>query len=134
MVHRFWWMVCRGASCTHGETFHRDDEVLWWAKGGVLYGESVPCIGLLKALLYELGSWKAVVFDPDAGTNKDPEWIIQLIHQASPERRERFIADISPKRIEGDGFSLTYFGHARPAYTDLSLDPQKRYKAEIIDV
>ncbi|MEH7098174.1 DUF5060 domain-containing protein, partial [Neobacillus vireti] len=36
MVHRFWTVMVLGGYCTHGETFHRDDEVLWWAKGGEL--------------------------------------------------------------------------------------------------
>lgn len=134
MVHRFWWAICRGGFCTHGETFHRDDEVLWWAKGGALYGESAARIAFLKTLLYQLGSWKAVIFDPEAGPEDVKNRMQRLIEHASIERRERFIADISPKKIEGKGFSLTYFGRTRPAYTDLSLNPQKRFKAEIINI
>ena len=40
MANRFWMAVCQGAYATHGEVFLSDDEVLWWAKGGVLKGES----------------------------------------------------------------------------------------------
>ncbi len=54
MVHRFWWTVTRGGYCTHEETFHRADEILWWGKGGVLYGESEKRIAFLRAFLEEL--------------------------------------------------------------------------------
>ena len=54
MVDRFWQSVTRGGYCTHGETFHREDEVLWWGKGGVLHGESEPRIRFLRELLEEL--------------------------------------------------------------------------------
>lgn len=54
MVHRFWAVMLLGGYCTHGETFHREDDVLWWAKGGELYGKSVKRIAFLKDIMYEL--------------------------------------------------------------------------------
>ena len=54
MAERFWKTVTRGGFCTHGETFHREDEVLWWSKGGVLHGKSEARIRFLKELLYSL--------------------------------------------------------------------------------
>ena len=53
-VDRCWTVVARGGFPTHGETFHREDEVLWWSKGGKLYGQSEPRMAYLKKLLYEL--------------------------------------------------------------------------------
>ncbi len=54
MTARFWRVVTSGAYCTHGETFLDDQEVLWWAKGCVLKGESPKRIAFLKALVEEL--------------------------------------------------------------------------------
>ena len=50
MTRRFWEAVTRGAYCTHGETYDRDDEVLWWAKGGRLHGTSPARIAFLRAI------------------------------------------------------------------------------------
>lgn len=36
MVRRFWRCYVGGGACTHGETFLSPDDVLWWARGGVL--------------------------------------------------------------------------------------------------
>ena len=61
MVHRFWQTICRGGFGSHGETFHRADEVLWGAKGGKLYGESASRLAFMKDILYQLpvaGRWR----------------------------------------------------------------------------
>ena len=54
MVYRFWRCVASGAYCTHGETFLSEDEVLWWAKGGVLKGESPERIAYLREIVESL--------------------------------------------------------------------------------
>lgn len=54
MTYRFWRTVCLGGYCTHGETFYSDDEVLWWARGGSLKGESPERIAYLKSIVNEL--------------------------------------------------------------------------------
>ncbi len=54
MVRRFWRCVSQGAYCTHGETFYSDDDVLWWAKGGVLHGESPARIGFCRKIVESL--------------------------------------------------------------------------------
>ncbi len=40
MVHRCWESVIAGTYVTHGECYLSPDDVLWWAKGGVLKGQS----------------------------------------------------------------------------------------------
>jgi len=35
----------------HGETYKHPDDILWWSKGGVLYGESPPRIAFLKDVM-----------------------------------------------------------------------------------
>lgn len=54
MVYRFWRCIASGAYCTHGETFQSDDEVIWWAKGGVLKGESPKRIAFLREIVEAL--------------------------------------------------------------------------------
>ena len=54
MVRRFWRCCASGAYCTHGETFLSDDEILWWARGGKLKGESWKRFGFLLDILKEV--------------------------------------------------------------------------------
>lgn len=54
MSRRFWKTVCCGAYCTHGETFYSDDDVLWWAKGGVLKGTSPERIAFCRKIVESL--------------------------------------------------------------------------------
>jgi hypothetical protein len=51
LVHRVWLTVTRGGYAGHGETYEDDADLLWWAKGGVLRGESWKRIGFLRDLL-----------------------------------------------------------------------------------
>ena len=53
LVHRFWTTVMRGGYAGHGETFMHPEDLLWWAKGGELRGESWKRIGFLRDLLEE---------------------------------------------------------------------------------
>ena len=42
MTARFWMAIASGAYCTHGETFLDDNDIVWWAKGGVTVAILVP--------------------------------------------------------------------------------------------
>jgi hypothetical protein len=53
VVHRFWLTVTRGGYAGHGETYLQPDDLLWWAKGGELHGESWQRIGFLRELIEE---------------------------------------------------------------------------------
>lgn len=53
LVHRFWLTMTRGGYAGHGETYTHPDDIIWWAKGGKLYGEAWKRIGFLRALLEE---------------------------------------------------------------------------------
>ena len=64
-VHRAWQAAAYGGYVTHGETYYRDDEVLWWSKGGKLYGESAARFAFLKSVLYEIGRLDLVVAKSD---------------------------------------------------------------------
>ncbi len=55
MVRRFWRVVVTGGCCTHGDTFlDPEGDVVWWAKGGRLKGESAPRIAFLQKLVESL--------------------------------------------------------------------------------
>jgi hypothetical protein len=52
MVHRFWLgTVIGGGYVGHGEAYLHDEDILWWAKGGDLHGESPTRIAFLRRLL-----------------------------------------------------------------------------------
>jgi hypothetical protein len=51
MVHRMWAGTVAGTYVGHGECYLSPDDVLWWAKGGVLKGESPARIAFLRDIL-----------------------------------------------------------------------------------
>ncbi|MCM1220283.1 MAG: DUF5060 domain-containing protein [Lachnospiraceae bacterium] len=52
MTNRFWRVVTMGGYCTHGETFlDPEKEILWWAKGGILKGDSPARIAFLRNIV-----------------------------------------------------------------------------------
>ncbi|WHA43357.1 DUF5060 domain-containing protein [Agrobacterium larrymoorei] len=55
LVHRYWITVTRGGYIGHGETYSNPDDLIWWAKGGVLHGEAWKRIGFLHDLLKDVG-------------------------------------------------------------------------------
>jgi len=143
MVHRFWWTVCRGGYCTHGETFHREDEVLWWAKGGKLYGESGKRISFLKELLYHLpGEGEAMIrpFGMNPNSDKeDAEAVKQNEHfqkllDSLPEHKRDALISLTPTMISGDDYRLQYFGHTCPAFVGADLPRDGKYRVEVLDI
>lgn len=53
MVHRFWLGTVLGGYVGHGETYLHPQDILWWAKGGVLHGASPARIAFLRGLIEE---------------------------------------------------------------------------------
>jgi hypothetical protein len=53
LVHRFWVTVTRGGYAGHGECYAHPQDLLWWAKGGVLHGESSRRIAFLRSIIEE---------------------------------------------------------------------------------
>jgi hypothetical protein len=51
MVHRFWECIIAGTYPGHGECYLHPSDELWWAKGGVLRGESPARIAFLRDVL-----------------------------------------------------------------------------------
>lgn len=144
MADRFWWTLTRGAYCTHGETFHREDEVLWWSKGGKLYGESEARIRFLKELLYSLpgvGTAEPLFTPPNPNelrreekpVNEQGMRYLELVRTSPEEEKFGTYAD-RPKRLLGEGWQLTYFGHSCPCMMRVRLPEGTVYDAELIDI
>jgi hypothetical protein len=51
LVFRFWEGTIAGTYVGHGETYLSPDNVIWWAKGGVLKGQSPSRLAFLKKVL-----------------------------------------------------------------------------------
>jgi hypothetical protein len=106
VVRRFWEGTMRGAYLTHGETFHRDDERIFWAKGGTLTGESPARLKFLAQIIAESPTGR---IDPLAG-----DW-----DALSGGAAGRYV--------------LTYFGDARPRFRGLRVPEGLSARIEIID-
>jgi hypothetical protein len=105
MVRRFWEGAVRGGYVGHGETYLRSDEVLWWAKGGELHGESAPRIGFLRTVLEEAPR----EIEPVA-----VDW------------------DIPSAGVEGR-YYLFYYGFTQPRFRRFLWDPAVAYEVDLID-
>lgn len=108
MVNRFWEGFARGGYVGHGETFVHPQDILWWSKGGKLYGESPKRIGFLRKIMEE---------GPAEG-----------IDTADLGKDTHAVAG------KGDEYFLAYYGNTQPIYKDLSLPKGNKYRIEIIDV
>ena len=111
MVHRFWQGTVGGGYVGHGETYLQAEDILWWAKGGPLHGESPARIAFLRKLLEE---------NAPHGLNPLPPagkwgWV----------RRDR--------ASSGDSYYLFYFGVGQPGRFEFELPEDKTYKLDIID-
>ncbi len=51
MTQKFWQGTLNGCYVGHGETYKHPQDILWWAKGGVLHGQSPPRIQWLRDLM-----------------------------------------------------------------------------------
>ncbi len=126
LTKRFWDVTVRGGYATHGETYLRDDEVLWWAKGGELTGSSPARIGFLRKILEDCPGY----IDPRMGNRAD--W--DLPWGMSGERFYR--ESRSPygvMRTEYAEWMLCYFSFARPRFRNFTLPEDIRYQIDVID-
>ncbi len=108
LVHRFWICWTRGAYCTHGETYLHPDNVLWWSKGGKLYGKSPERIAFLHHIMKDAPTEQLYPFHN--------EWNKQTYLYKTGE------------------YYLHYFGNSQQAAAKLRLPTDKEYEIEIIDV
>lgn len=107
MVHRFWLGTVHGGYVGHGETYEHPEDILWWAKGGELHGESAPRLAFLRTLLED---------GPAAGL--DPiDGVLRMF----------------PCAGQPHDYYLTYFGVHQPARMTLTLPEGEQYRATVVD-
>ena len=140
-MDRTWKAVCFGCYCTHGETFYRDDEVLWWAKGGKLYGETPKRLAYLHDLLRSLpGPMEPLasdaIRDPNAMSTSPQHaaFLKRLLETVSEKGREQIISELTKPIGRHTDYRLQYFGRTCPIYADVLLSENGSYKIETIDI
>lgn len=107
-VNRFWTIYCRGGYASHGETYVHPDNILWWAKGGRLYGKSPERIAFLHQIMKE---------SPEKGlTPLHTDW-----------NKTTYL-------YKNEAYFLHYYGNTQQASAILNLAEDKNYSIEIIDV
>ncbi|MFP4621919.1 MAG: DUF5060 domain-containing protein [Bacteroidales bacterium] len=107
MVNRFWICYTRGAYASHGETYQHPDNILWWSKGGKLYGESPERLSFLLEIMKDA-----------------PEKNLKPFH--NEWNKEMYL-------YKGNEYFLFYYGNSQQASALLDLPENRRYKIEVID-
>ena len=107
MTSRFWQVYCRGGYCTHGETYMHPQNILWWAKGGTLYGKSPERIAFLHKIMEER---------PADG--------VYPLH--TPWNKEMQL-------IKDKEYYLFYYGNAQQKSARLNLPKDISFRLEVID-
>jgi hypothetical protein len=110
MVHRFWQGAIAGTYVGHGETYQDPSHQIWWAKGGLLKGQSPARIQFLRTVMED---------GPKSGWEPIDKW--QDDHTAGVPGR----------------FYLVYFGKATPQTWPVELPGKPGMtpvlKADVLD-
>jgi hypothetical protein len=109
MVHRFWVGTVNGGYVGHGETYLDPQDILWWSKGGVLHGQSVPRLAFLRRILEE-----------SPAADLDPVDLYLPLSEFSSVGQPHH-------------YYLTYFGPHQPAQLEVHLPEGEQYRGEVID-
>ncbi len=141
MVNRFWQANTVGAYCTHGEVFLSGDEILWWAKGGVLKGESPARIGFLRQIMEEipgpLSPWTEEYLEPEE--RKWREQGEKMFGHLKKSLSEAELDALTRKDMDfkghlGEQVFLVYLGRRCNALLPLRLPKDHCYRIDVIDV
>jgi Domain of unknown function (DUF5605) len=106
-VRRFWEAALRGGYLSHGETYRREDEQIWWANGGELVGESPARVAFLRGVIATApgGMLEPVSLD----------------------------YDVPSAGVAGDYYLIYVGGGRQPRSHVLRLPPGRAYRVEVID-
>jgi len=124
LTRRFWETVVRGGYCTHGETYYRADELLWWAKGGELIGDSPARIAFLRRIIEKMGQITPV--------SRPMDW--DLIWALAGDEYERTIeSPFGEIPLRYADQMLCYFGFMQPSFRNFMLPADLEYQITLID-
>ena len=139
-MDRVWTITAFGCYAMHGETFHREDEVLWWAKGGRLYGQAPARIRFLREVLESLPgpmepACTEAVRDPNGNASSEGQKkLIQKIWEMNSEQAKDHIRREMMRPIgRHPDFRLIYLGRGAQSICTVELPESGSYRAEIID-
>ncbi|HEX2909237.1 MAG TPA: DUF5060 domain-containing protein [Chloroflexia bacterium] len=146
MLHRFWEGTVNGGYVGHGDTFLDPNDILWWARGGTLKGESAPRLAFLRRIL-EAGP--ASGLEPLRDTSPYriammggmDKVTIQDLFAPPPDTETPAEEGQAGERLiswfAGAGqpheYYLTYFGYSQPAEIKVNVPGGEHYRAEIVD-
>jgi hypothetical protein len=140
LVHRIWCVTVAGGFATHGETFFRDDEMIWWSKGGVLRGDAPPRIRFLRELLDDIGGpieprTRGRLIDPNGMDSAFVQNLTRAFEQTDPVRRDRLEESITiyEASVGDDDVIIRYLGRSAQSVCDVAL-PAGNYAIELVDV
>lgn len=142
MVNRFWIAGVQGAYATHGETFLSEDEVLWWAKGGILKGKSPSRIAYFKAFLDSIPG-PLEPWEIDLLEGMEPATIEQFsrspfvtLPQLMPawQQNSTFIKETNFRGHYGNAVFLQYMGRHCAGLLQWTLPEDRTYLLDVIDV
>jgi hypothetical protein len=93
LVRRCWEGAVRGGYVNHGETYLDEHDIIWWAKGGSLKGQSGDRIGFLARLIAEApsGRWDPQPSDWDSRTGGDNDHRIIYLGIGRPRFRSLLV-------------------------------------------
>lgn len=151
MTYRFWRTVVQGGYCTHGETFYAEDEVLWWARGGRLKGESPERIAFLRKIVEQfpgpiepydsnhiMGISNLPAEDREKMTGQIPEQhrhFVEAILRMPQDEAELFgMFEYSYVGHVGEEVYLTFYDIRTCAKGCMELPADQKYKLELVDV
>jgi hypothetical protein len=106
VVRRFWDGSIRGGYLTHGETYHSDDELIWWSKGGTLHGSSAPRLAFLREVIAQSPTGR---LDPLTS-----DW------------------DVPWGGVDGE-YMVLYLGDRRPAFRNVDIPSGVSVRVDVID-
>lgn len=126
MTRNFWRTTVQGGYCTHGETFLPETkegekatrigekDVVWWAKGGCLNGESPARIAFLKEIIESLPGPLEPMNGRSGWFGKDDDEILDICAQAQEGFRVFLMRIVWMDQRERDNFysvEFQYGGH-----------------------
>lgn len=140
-MNRVWTSTAFGCYGAHGETFHRDDEVLWWAKGGKLYGEAPARLAFLRDVLESLPgpiepACAEAVRDPNGNAmSEGHKHLLDAIWKMESDKgRNKIKQEMMQSIGHHPDFRLVYMERQTQAFISLKLPEAGSYKVEIIDM
>ena len=161
MTRSFWRVAAQGGYCTHGETFlpgtekgdvatrTGEKDVVWWAKGGRLNGESPARIAFLREVVESLpGPLEPLCTGFSNLADLDDETIKTVIAQSPPFLQDFMNRIAAMNQVERQRFyavEYTYEGHCGQEaflyYLDdqcaasyaVTLPEERRYRVELLD-